>query len=149
MNHDDHAKKHGRYAVNMAWSWPCFAMIMARSCHGSHVFPTRVVTVKKKQGCTYVVGVTVELIIVRLGISAETTKICCLQTEILLPPKIKSAFFCFLEISSEIYWIFWFQSKKKSTNQEPFRLFSSSFFCVRHNFQSHFHFMNRRDFFLF
>ena len=31
MNHYDHAKKHGRHAV-----------IMARSWHGSHIFPTRV-----------------------------------------------------------------------------------------------------------
>ena len=31
MNHDDHAKKHGRHAVIMAWSW-----------RGSHVFPTLV-----------------------------------------------------------------------------------------------------------
>ena len=35
MNHDDHAKKHGRHAV-----------IMARSCHGSHVVPTRLVIYK-------------------------------------------------------------------------------------------------------
>ena len=41
MNHDEHAKKHGRHAVIMAWSWPCFAMIIARSCHCSHIFPTR------------------------------------------------------------------------------------------------------------
>ena len=31
MNHGDHAKKHGRHD----------GMIMARSCHGGHVFPTR------------------------------------------------------------------------------------------------------------
>ena len=46
MSHDDHAKKHGRHAVIMAWSWPCSAMIMARSWHGNHVFPTRAIYLK-------------------------------------------------------------------------------------------------------
>ena len=29
MNHEDQAEKHGSHDVIMAWSWPCFAMIMA------------------------------------------------------------------------------------------------------------------------
>ena len=41
MNHDHHAKKHGRHAVITAWSWLYFAMIMARPWQGSHVFPAQ------------------------------------------------------------------------------------------------------------
>ena len=42
MHHVNIAKKHGRNAVIMAWSWPRFAKIMLKSRHGSLVFPTHV-----------------------------------------------------------------------------------------------------------
>ena len=45
MNHDDHAKKHHcrRYAgMIMTMFRHDHGMIMARSWHGSHVFPTQV-----------------------------------------------------------------------------------------------------------
>ena len=66
-------------------------------------------------------------------LKAYTAKICCSQTEILLPPVMKSAFFCFLETSFKRYWMYSFQSKnmlsdQKLSNHEPLSIFSSSFF---------------------
>ena len=41
QSYHDHAKRLGGHAVIVTWSWSCFAMIMVRSWHDSHVFPTR------------------------------------------------------------------------------------------------------------
>ena len=40
MNHDEHAKKHGRHAVILEWSWPRFAMIMVWSAMAAMFFQT-------------------------------------------------------------------------------------------------------------
>ena len=42
----------------------------------------------------------------------DTAKICCSQTEMLLPPQIKSAVFCFLEVFCKNERIHCFQNNK-------------------------------------
>ena len=52
---------------------------------------------------------------------SDTAKTCCSLTEILLPLKIKSTFFCFWEIFPGNYWIYWFQSKIKCQPTNNYR----------------------------